>query len=85
MLLAVQGLLGRKKKTYQDMVHEFNKPDTAQSLDLLCRAIVASLMLQQSGSQKLLAELKTAMTGEYRQESPPVHTQSCLRRLCIVQ
>jgi hypothetical protein len=83
--MAVQGLLGRKKKTYQDMVNEFNKPDMAQSLELLCRAMVASVMLQQRGSHKLLAELTTAMTGKYRQGSPPVHTQSCLRMLCIVQ
>ncbi len=83
--MAVQGLLGRKKKTCHDMVSEFNKPGMAQSLELLCRNMVASAMVQQRGSQKLLAELKTAMAGKNRQGSPPVHTSSCLIMLCMVQ
>ncbi|DBB00192.1 TPA: hypothetical protein ACH3X1_014022 [Trebouxia sp. C0004] len=68
--MAVQGLLGGKKKTCEDMVNEFNKPGMAQSLELLCRAMVASEMVLQQGSHKLLAELKTEMAGKYRQRSP---------------
>ena len=74
----------RKKKTYQDLVNDVNKPGMAHSLELLCRAMVASEMVQQQGSQKLPAELKTAMEGEYRQGSPPVRTECCLRVLCLV-
>ncbi|KAL0024928.1 hypothetical protein WJX77_003387 [Trebouxia sp. C0004] len=68
--LTSEGLLGGKKKTCEDMVNEFNKPGMAQSLELLCRAMVASEMVLQQGSHKLLAELKTEMAGKYRQRSP---------------
>ena len=82
--MAVQGLLGRKKKTYKDLVNEFNKPGMAHSLELLCRAMVASEMVQQQGSQKLLAELKTAMPGKFRQGPPPVRAECCLKVLCLL-
>ena len=83
-MMAVQGLLGRKKKTYEDLVNEFNKPGMANSLELLCRAMVASEMVQQQGSQKLLAELKTAMPGKFRQGPPPARAECCLKLLCLV-
>ncbi|KAA6422721.1 MAG: hypothetical protein FRX49_07256 [Trebouxia sp. A1-2] len=69
----LDGLLGREKKTYEHMVDEFNKPGMAHSLELLCRAMVASEMVQQRGSQKLLAELKTALPAKSRQGSHPEH------------
>jgi len=83
--MAVQGLLGRKKRSYEDLVNECNKAGMADSLELLCRAMVASEMVQQQGSQKLLAELKTAMPGKHRQGSPPVHSSAGLIMLCMVQ
>ncbi len=63
--MAVQGLLGRKKRSYEDLVNECNKAGMADSLELLCRAMVASEMVQQQGSQKLLAELKAAMASKH--------------------
>lgn len=80
--MAVQGLLGRKKRSYEDLVNECNKAGMADSLELLCRAMVASEMVQQQGSQQLLAELKTAMPVKHRQVSWPVHVLNDVSECC---
>ncbi len=80
--MAVQGLLGRKKRTYADLVAECNKAGMADSL---CRAMVASEMVQQQGSQKLLAELKAAMASKAQVRVSSCAYLSCFRMLCLVQ
>ncbi|KAL0038809.1 hypothetical protein WJX79_008711 [Trebouxia sp. C0005] len=74
----LDGLLGREKKTYEHMVDEFNKPGMAHSLELLCRAMVASEMVQQRGSQKLLAELKTALPAKSRNMTMEQLCKTCV-------